>query len=70
MKLTKNESAAFEAIGAAYCEGKECAKLKKETIPAVKDVIAKNHDAFLNGVTLGNYKFVLVVREELTAIRI
>lgn len=71
MKLNKTESAAFAAIGEALTAAKDCAALKKENLPLIKAALAENHDEFAGeGVTIGNYKFKLVVREELTAIRI
>ena len=71
MKLTKTETAAFAAIGAALCQAKDCAAEKKEAMPLIKAALAENHDEFAgDGVTIGDYKFKLVVREELTAIRV
>ena len=71
MKLSKTETAAFAAIGAALCQAKECAAARKEAMPRVKAALAENHDEFAaDGVTIGDYKFMLVVREELTAIRV
>ena len=71
MKLTKTEAAAFAVIGEALCTAKDNAKTKKENMPLIAGALAENHDAFVGeGVTLGDYKFKLVVREELTAIRV
>lgn len=71
MKLTKTETAAFEAIGKAITEAKDCAADKKANMPLIAGALAENHDIFAGeGVTLGDYKFKLVVREELTAIRV
>lgn len=71
MKLTKTESAAFAVIGKALCCAKDCAAEKKEALPLIKAALAENHDEFAGeGVTIGDYKFKLVVREELTAIRV
>ena len=70
MKLSKTETAAFAAIGKALCCAKDCAA-EKEAMPLVKAALAENHDEFAGeGVTIGDYKFKLVVREELTAIRV
>ena len=69
-KLTKTERETFEAIGAAICGSKDAAKTKKAKMPLVADFIAKNHDALEAGLVIGNYKFTLITREELTAIRI
>ena len=71
MKLTKTEAAAFETIGAALCKAKDCATERKANAPLIAAALAENHDAFVDeGVTIGSYKFKLVVREELTAIRV
>ena len=71
MKLTKTEAAAFAAIGKALCCAKDCAARKKEAMPLVKAVLAENHEEFVDeGVTIGDYRFKLVVREELAAIRV
>ena len=69
-KLTKTERETFEAIGAAICGSKDAAKTKKAKMPLVAGFIEKNHDALVAGLVIGNYKFTLVTREELTAIRI
>ena len=69
-KLTKTERETFEAIGAAICGSKDAAKTKKAKMPLVAGFIAQNHDALVEGLVIGNYKFTLVTREELTAIRI
>ena len=69
-KLTKTESAAFEKIGAALCNAKDCAADKKTNMPLVAGALKENHDAFVDGVTIGDYRFKLVVRKELTAIRV
>ena len=69
-KLTKSERETFEAIGAAICGSKDAAKTKKAKMPLVAGFIAQNHDALVEGLVIGNYKFTLVTREELTAIRI
>lgn len=68
--FTKTEKNAFATLGEAICSAKESAKDKKDTLPLVKAAIAENREAFMEGVTIGNYKFTLVVREELTAIRV
>jgi len=71
MKLTKTETAAFAAIGLALTTAKDCAADKKLNMPLIAGALAENHEAFAGeGVTLGDYKFKLVVREELTAIRV
>lgn len=70
MKLNKTESAAFEAIGAAICGAKDASKEKKNNLPLVSAVLAENREAFLEGVTIGGYKFAIVSRDELTAIRV
>ena len=70
IKLTKSERETFEELGAAICDAKNAAKAKKEKMPAVRGFIEKNHDALEAGLVIGNYKFTLVTREELTAIRI
>ena len=70
MKLNKTETAAFAAIGKAITEAKDCAADKKANLPLVAGAIAEHHDDFAGeGITIGDYKFKLVVREELTAIR-
>ena len=69
-KLTKTERETFEEIGAAICDAKNAAKAKKAKMPLIKDFIAANHDALVEGLVIGNYKFTLITREELTAIRI
>ena len=69
-KLTKTERETFEAIGAAICGSKDAAKTKKAKMPLVAGFIAQNRDALVEGLVIGNYKFTLVTREELTAIRI
>ena len=69
-KLTKSERETFEAIGAAICGSKDAAKTKKAKMPLVAGFIAQNHDALVEGLVIGNYKFTLVPKEELTAIRI
>ena len=69
-KLTKSERETFEAIGAAICGSKDAARTKKAKMPLVAGFIAQNHDALVSGLVIGNYKFTLVTREELTAIRI
>ena len=69
-KLTKSERETFEAIGAAICGSKDAAKTKKAKMPLIKDFIAANHDALVVGLVIGNYKFTLVPKDELTAIRI
>ena len=71
MKLSKTELAAFAAIGAALCQAKDSAAEKKENLPLIKAALEANHDVFVeSGVTIGDYKFKLIVREELTALRI
>lgn len=70
MKLNKTESAAFEQIGAAICGAKEASRDKKANLPLVSAVLAENRDAFREGVTIGNYRFTIVSRDELTALRV
>jgi hypothetical protein len=70
MKLTKTETAAFAEIGEALCASKEIAASKKSKMPLVAAALEENHEEFFNGVTIGDFKFKLVVREELTAIRV
>lgn len=71
MKLTKTETAAFAAIGKAITDAKDCASDKKSNLPLIAGALAENHDAFAGeGVTIGDYRFRLVVREELTALRV
>lgn len=71
MKLNKTETAAFERIGAALCAAKDCSAEKKTNLPLVASALKENHDEFAGeGVTIGNYRFKLVVREELTALRV
>ena len=69
-KLTKSERETFEELGAAICDAKDAAKTKKAKMPLVAGFIAENHDALIDGLVIGAYKFALVTREELTAIRI
>ena len=70
MKLNKTENAAFAAIGAALCEANDAKKLKKDNLPLVASAIAENKAEFMEGVTIGDYRFKLIVRPELTAIRV
>ena len=70
MKLNKTENAAFEAIGAAICDAKDASKNKKANMPLISAVLAENRQEFVDGITIGNYKFTLVTRDELTAIRV
>ena len=70
MKLTKTETAAFAEIGEAHCASKELSVNKKNKMPLIAVALAENHGEFTDGVTIGDYKFKLVVREELTAIRV
>lgn len=70
MKLSKTESAAFNTIGAAICGAKEASRDKKASLPLVSAVLAENRDAFREGVTIGNYRFTIVSRDELTALRV
>ncbi len=71
MKLTKTETAAFATIGKAITEAKDCAAEKKSNLPLVAGALAENHEEFAgDGVTIGDYRFRLVVREELTAMRV
>ena len=71
MKLNKTELAAFAAIGKALTDAKDNAAEKKRNMPLVASAIAENHDAFAgDGIVIGDYKFKLVIREELQAIRV
>ena len=71
MKLTKTESAAFAVIGKALCCAKDCAAEKKDAMPLIKAALKENHAEFVgDGVTIGDYLFKIVVREELTALRV
>ena len=70
MKLSKTESAAFATIGAAICEAKVASKSKKEALPLVSAVLAENRQEFIEGITIGDYKFSIVTRDELTAIKV
>lgn len=70
MTLTKTEKTAFDAVGEDLCSAKECAANKKLNMPLIAGAIAENHAAFIEGITIGNHHFKLVVREELTAIRV
>ena len=70
MKLSKTESTAFDTIGAAICGAKDAARDKKSNLPLVSAVLAENRDAFREGVTIGDYRFTIVSRDELTAIRL
>ena len=67
-KLTKSERDAFEEIGAAICDAKSAGKAKRDKMPLVKGFIAANRDALVEGLVIGNYKFTLALKEELTAI--
>ena len=70
-KLKKSEAEAFAKIGAAICSANDSKLTKKEALPLISAVLKENHDEFTGeGVTIGDYKFKLVVREELTAIRV
>ena len=70
MKLNKTETAAFAEIGEALCQAEGCRTSKKRNLPLVAGVLKENHDEFIAGVTIGDYRFKLVIREELTAIRV
>ena len=71
MKLNKTELAAFAAIGKALTDAKASAMEKKQNLPLVASALQENHESFSGeGVTIGDYRFKLVVREELTAIRV
>lgn len=70
MKLKKTESSAFEAIGAAICNAKNAQKNKKDNLPLISAVLAENRNEFVQGVIIGSYKFTLVSRDELTAIKL
>lgn len=69
-KLSKTEIEAFNQVGKAYCEGKRLAALKKSVLPTVAEAVEANHAALVDGVTIGKYRFKLIVREELTAIEV
>ena len=70
MKLSKTETSAFELIGAAICGAKAASRDKKANLPLVSAVLAENRDTFLEGVTIGGYKFTIVSRDELTATKL
>jgi len=72
MKLTKIEQAAFAAAGAAICGAKKNKTDKAEALKLLAAVLAdeENHKELLDGVTIGDYRFTIVQREELTAIRV
>ena len=70
MKLNKTETAAFAEIGEALCQASLCKDSKKHNLPLVAGALKENHDEFVAGVTIGDYRFKLVVREELAAIRV
>ena len=71
MTLNKTEREAFAAIGKALTDAKDCAADKKRNMPLVAGVLKETHDEFSGeGVTVGDYRCKLVVREELTAIRV
>jgi len=72
MKLSKVEQAAFAAAGAAICSGKKCTSEKKDALKLLAAVLAdeENHKELLSGVTIGNYRFTIVQRDELTAIEV
>ena len=70
MKLNKTETAAFEAIGAALCEADGAKKCKRANLPYIAAALAENREDFLAGVTIGQYQFKLVSRDELTALKI
>ena len=75
MKLSKTEQAAFAAIGKAITDAKDCAKdcakTKKDNGRLVSAVIEQNRELFTgDGVTIGDYRFRLIVRDELVAIRV
>jgi len=72
MKLTKVEQAAFAAAGAAICGAKKNSADKKDAVKLLAAVLAdeENHKELLAGVTIGNYRFTIVQRDELTAIEV
>ena len=68
--LTDEQRKAFEAFGAAVCAGKAASKTKDEQKPVFASVISNNRERFIDGITIGGYRFKLVVREELQAMRV
>ena len=70
MKLNKTETLAFEALGEAICNAKTSIRNKKAAMPLVNTVMKENREAFLAGIVIGNYRFQLVQRDELTAIKV
>lgn len=69
-KLTKTEIEAFNKVGAAICDAKDCAAEKKALMPSLAEAIEKNRKALIEGVTIGDYLFKLVIRGELTAVKV
>ena len=70
-RLKKAEADAFAAIGEALTQANDCKQIKKEAMPLISAVLKENREDFIGeGVTIGNYKFKIVVRDELTAIRV
>lgn len=72
MKLTKVEQKAFADAGAAICGAKANAADKKTALKLLTAAMAdpENYQELLNGVVIGNYKFTIVQRDELTAIEL
>ena len=70
MKLNKTETAAFNEIGAAICASDDAKKIKKQNMQLVAAALIENRGEFIEGVTIGDYRFKIVTRDELTAMRV
>ena len=70
MNMNKKETEAFAIIGAAICDAKAAGTVKKTNLATVAKLIAKNRSTFLEGVTIGGYRFKLISRDDLTAVKI
>ena len=70
MKLNKTETEAFKHIGAALSDANEAKKVKKDNLPLIAAALKENRAEFIAGVVIGDYRFTLVTRDELTAIKI
>jgi len=70
MKLNNIEKKAFADAGAAICGAKINAVNKKEALKLLTAVLADeaNRKELLDGLVIGDYKFKLVQRDELTAV--
>jgi len=70
MKLNNIEKKAFADAGAAICGAKANVAEKKSALKLLTAAMAdeENYKELLAGVVIGDYKFTIVQRDELTAI--